>query len=318
MSWSSERYFAKAQAYWTRATSMERDSQEFLLTVSFFCEFLIRGALVHRSPVLNAAIEEESLLFAAGVQPSRPPRTVDVSLGLTRLGKLIPDLAEDDLKTVSALIFARNAELHGDADEIHSIPKKEILPRIYSFAARVSGWAEQDVLALMGEDDGTQAMRIADAVTKDRKRRVGDLIRIQKDRFFGLPQDEQRRLKVEGKPAFASAVMRSGHHLRAERCPSCGGDGILGGTPVGRSAPILREDGIVEEVRASPDVFECKCCGLVIRGLDELLAAGFAHEFTSIDDKDVVEMFGIDPMQYINVEDVIREYHDEAYDYQDE
>lgn len=318
MSWSSERYFAKAQAYWTRATAMERESQEFLLTVSFFCEFLTRGALVHGSPVLNAAIEEESLLFAAGLQPSRPPRTVDISLGLVRLSKLIPDLADDDLKTVSVLILARNAELHGDADEIHFIPKKEVLPRIYSFAARVADWAGQDVLALMGNDDGAQAKRIADAVTKDRKRRVSDLIRIQKDRFFGLPEVEQRRLKAAGKPTFASAVMKSGHHLRAERCPSCAGDGILGGTPVGRSAPILREDGIVEEVRASPDVFECKCCGLVIRGLDELLAAGFAHEFTSLDDKDVVEMFGIDPMEYINVEDVVREYNHDAYSYQDE
>lgn len=318
MSWSSDKYFAKAQLYWTRATAMERESQEFLLTVSFFCEFLVRGALVRGAPVLNAAIEEESLLYAAGLHPSRPPRTVDISLGLLRLGRLIPDLAEEDGKTVSALILARNAELHGDSDEIHLIPNKEVLPRIYSFVVKVADWAGQDLLTLMGDDDGAYARRTAQAVTKDRKRRVADLVRIQKDRFFGLPSEEQARLKQAGKPGFVSAITKTGHHLRAEKCPACAGDGILGGTPVGRSAPILREDGIVEEVRTSPDVFECKCCDLAIRGLDELLAAGFAHEFTTIDDKDVVEMFGIDPMQYVNVEDVVREYHESEYGYQDE
>ena len=318
MSWSSDKYFAKAQLYWTRATAMERESEEFLLTVSFFCEFVIRGALVHSNPVFNSAIEEESLLFAAGLQPNRPARTVDISLGITRLSRLIPDLAEEDGKTVLALITARNAELHGDSDEIHLIPNKEVLPRIYAFVVKVANWAEQDVLTLMGDDDGTYAKRIAEAVLKDRKRRVADLIRIQKDRFFGLPTEEQKRQKESSRPGFVSAVTKAGHHLRSERCPACAGDGILGGTPVGRSAPILREDGIVDEVRTSPDLFECKCCGLNIRGLDELLAAGFAHEFTTVDDKDVVEMFGIDPMEYIDVQDVIREYHESAYEYQDE
>lgn len=318
MSWSSDRYFAKAQLYWTRATAMQRESQEFLLTVSFFCEFVIRGALVHGNPVLNAAVDEESQLFAAGLQPSRPPKTVDISLGLARLARLIPELADEDGKTVSALIIARNAELHGDSDEIHLIPNMEILPRIYSFVIKAADWAGQDVLTLMGADDGTYARRIAEAVLKNRKRRVADLIRIQKDRFFSLDREEQKRLKEAGKPPFVSAVTKTGHHLRAERCPACAGDGILGGTPMGRSAPILREDGIVEEVRTSPDVFECKCCDLAIRGLDELLAAGFAHEFTTVDDKDVVEMFGIDPMDYVNIEDVVREYHDSAYAYQDE
>jgi hypothetical protein len=318
MSWSSDKYFAKAQLYWTRATALERESQEFLLTVSFFCEFVIRGALVRGAPILNAAIEEESVIFAAGLKPNRPPRSVDISLGLARLGRLIPNLTEEDSKVVGALITARNAELHGDSDEIHLIPNKEVLPRIYAFVVNVADWAGQDVIALMGDDDGAYAKRIAEAVLKDRKRRVVDLIRIQKDRFFGLPKDEQGRLREAGKPTFVSAVTKAGHHLRAERCPACAGDGILGGTPVGRSAPILREDGIVEEVRTSPDVFECKCCDLAIRGLDELLAAGFAHEFTTVDDKDVVEMFGIDPMEYVDVEDVVREYHENAYDYQDD
>jgi hypothetical protein len=267
---------------------------------------------------LNAAIEEESLLFSANITPNRPPRTVDIALGLSRLSRVIPDISEEDSKTVLALIGARNAELHGDSDEIHRIPKNDVLPRIYSFIVKVSSWAGQDILVLMGDDDGKNAVRLAAAVQKDRKRRVSDLIRIQKDRFFALPADDQQNAREGGKLTFVSAVTKLGHQLRAERCPSCASDGILGGTPVGRSSPILREDGIITEVRTSPDLFTCKCCGLIIRGIDELLAAGFPHEFTTIADMDIVEMFGIDPMEYVNVEDIVREYHQASYEYQDE
>jgi hypothetical protein len=84
----------------------------------------------------------------------------------------------------------------------------------------------------------------------------------------------------------------------------------------------LRGDDIFEEVRISPDLFECKCCELTIRGLDELMAAGFEHELHTIDHKDVLEHFNIDPMEYINTDEIIREYNESMYEdmnvYQDE
>jgi hypothetical protein len=80
----------------------------------------------------------------------------------------------------------------------------------------------------------------------------------------------------------------------------------------------LRDDGIFQEVRVQPELFECKCCELKIVGLDELMAADFPHEFTSIDDKDPVEYFGIDPMDYVDTEEIVKEYGREMFEYQDE
>ena len=113
--------------------------------------------------------------------------------------------------------------------------------------------------------------------------------------------------------------MRSGHHVKTERCPSCGHSGLLGGAPIGRSPPILGEDSIYHEIRISPNLFECKCCELKIKGLDELMAAGFDHEFQSVADVDVVEHFGIDPMEYVDTDEIIHEYEaGKFYEYQDE
>ena len=49
------------------------------------------------------------------------------------------------------------------------------------------------------------------------------------------------------------------------------------------------------------------------------MAAGFDHEFQSGDEVDVVEHFGIDPMDYVDTDEIIREHEAEImYGYQDE
>ena len=313
--WTSERYFSKANTYWMRATNMERDSDEFLLNVSFFCEFLVRGALCYVNPALNAASDEESVLFSAGVSANKPPKTIELHAGFSRLRRLIPEITAEESDTVSALISLRNQELHGDLASISTASQRELMPQLYSYITKVSDFARQDLRSLLSDSDATQARKTADAIHKDRTRRVRDLIQIQKDRFFGLTEKEKEERRSASKPKFVSAVTSAGHHLKTYKCPSCAQDGLLGGTPVGRSAPILREDGIYRELRIVPEMFECKCCELQIRGLDELMAAGIEHEFRTLDEQDVFEHFQMDVMDYIDVEDIIREYHAEQYDW---
>jgi len=111
--------------------------------------------------------------------------------------------------------------------------------------------------------------------------------------------------------------MSSGHHVRSYRCPSCSGLGILGGAPVGKSSALLDDDGIFHEIRIIPSVFSCKICELKINGLDELISAGFSHEFISRDDIDAVEHLGIDVMEYVDTDEILREYHHDM-EYMDE
>ena len=130
MTWASERYFAKAQLYWSRASGKERSSEEFLLGIAFACEFMIRGALCHANPALNAASDNDSILFAAGVAPERPPRTIEISAGWRRLMKMIPSITEAEGATMTTILDARNRELHGDEDVISQLSQSTVMPHL--------------------------------------------------------------------------------------------------------------------------------------------------------------------------------------------
>jgi hypothetical protein len=318
MTWSAENYFSKAQAYWTRATSQARGNEDFLLNVSFAVEFVARGTICHVNPVLNAAADLESVLFSCGQEPRTPAKSVDFIEVIKRLQRLLPELTETELQKVRTLIDARNGELHGDRAEISQINPDILMPSIYSFFVKATKFADQSLEALLGPDDAQLAQQTADATTKDRTQRVKDLIRVCKDRFFSLPIEQQEKKRDALGTQAISAVLTSGHHVLYLKCPACAQTGQLLAAPVGRSAAMLRGDELVQEVRIIPIQYNCKCCGLDIRGLDELMAAGFSHEYRSIDEVDPLEHFNIDPHDHVDREEIAREYYSDMYEYQDE
>ncbi|WP_019675491.1 hypothetical protein [Arsukibacterium perlucidum] len=318
MTWTAESYYAKAYVYWTKATSRDRANEDFLLNVAFAVEFVARGTICHVNPALNAATDLESILFACGQEPRAPIKTIDFFDVIKRLQRLVPDLTEIELQKVRTLIDIRNGELHGDKTGMNQINPDSIMPSIYSFFVKAAKFADQSLAALLGPEDAQLAQQTANAITKDRTTRVRDLIKVCKDRFFSLTNEQQSQMRESSKTQVISAVLASGHHLIYVKCPACAQTGQLVATPVGRSAPILRGDELVQEVRVIPMQFTCKCCNLDIKGLDELMAAGFSHEYRSFDDVDPLEHFNINPHDYVDPEEIAREYHRDMYEYQDE
>jgi hypothetical protein len=317
MTWTKEAYFAKATVMWEKATSHSRDSFDYYFHFAFFLEHVIRGTLVSRNPALNAARNEESLLYAVGAD-ARGPKSIDLASALGYVRRLIPEISEAENTGVGVLVDFRNAELHDDSTQFDEAVLKQVIPDCQMFVMRLLEFAQAAPEDVLGKEDASRFEASRRAKTGDRKRRVRALIETAKDRFFHLSREEQRRLKEEKAPQFISAIMKGGRHIRQHKCPSCAGLGLIGGQPYGTSAPMLRDDDLKVEVRVIPDVFECKICGLHLKGLDEILAAQLPHEFTSVDSVDIMEHFGVDPMDYIDAEEIARSYHDEAYGYQDE
>lgn len=318
VSWHSDKYFAKAQKYWATATALERHSEQFWLNVSFFCEFFVRGAVVQTNPALNAWMDEDSLLYAAGFPTVKNQRTIEIATLLGRLTRIYPEITEDNLSKVKLLIGARNAELHGDGDHLASLLGSEIMPGLYSFVVKLAELSQRNLDDILGNEDAAQARATAQASAKDRRNRVKGLITVHRERFYTLDEDEQKRSREDNKPKFVSAVTKSGHHIKVHKCPACSELGLLVGAPIGKSNPILRDEEIVQELRVQPESFNCKCCSLEIKGLDELIAANFPREFVSLDSMDPVEFFSIDPMEYVDVDEIIREHGRDMYEYDDE
>jgi hypothetical protein len=314
MAWTSDAYLAKAHSYWNNGTNKVRGSNEHIFAVAMCVELTIRGVLCNFNPALNAAADEESLLFSVGVTPNKPEKSVDLVTAFSRLVRLVPEVTENERVAIKALVDVRNKEFHSDEAAFDGMAVGAVMPSILSFLVRVNDKIGGDLVRLLTPSDAKQARETFDAVSKDRSRRVNELIKIQKDRFFGQSDSERKRLFDEHTPKFLSAVMSSGHHVKSMKCPSCGGLGILGGSPAGHSSALLDEDGIFHEVRIIPSVFSCKICSLEIKGLDELIAAQMPYEFITRDDIDAVEHFGIDVMEYVDTDKIIREhYYEEGY-----
>jgi hypothetical protein len=318
MTWVAEDYFSKAQAYWERARSRGRDGDDFLLNVCFTVEFIARGAVCYVSPALNAAGDIESLLFASGHTPRTPARTVEFVELTRRLQRLLPTLTDSETAGIRALMDARNGELHGDRAELSQLSADSVMPTVFAFIVKVTEFSKQSVDVLLGPADAGLARKTADAMANDRSKRVKDLIRICKDRFFSLTLEEQGKRRTASDTKIVSAVLTSGHHVMYLKCPACAQSGQLLAAPVGRSAAFVRAEELVQEVRVVPIQYSCKCCELEIRGLDELMAAGFSHEYCSMDTVDPIDHFSIDPLDYVDRDEIAREYLQNHYEYQDE
>ena len=65
-----------------------------------------------------------------------------------------------------------------------------------------------------------------------------------------------------------------------------------------------------------PNVLACPICRLKLDGYQEINAAGLGSIYTVEEEEDPIEYFGIDPEEYVNVEELVRDYY--ADDYQNE
>lgn len=73
----------------------------------------------------------------------------------------------------------------------------------------------------------------------------------------------------------------------------------------GTSEPKVGEDGIEKEIQVLPTAFDCEVCNLQLKGHAELYHAGLGDEFTVVETDDPLDYYGIDPTDYVTIDDLI-------------
>jgi hypothetical protein len=63
----------------------------------------------------------------------------------------------------------------------------------------------------------------------------------------------------------------------------------------------------------APKKFECKVCGLEVVGSQALRVADLSDQLVSEETNNPVEFFGIDPMDYIDQDDLRKALYEEEY-----
>ena len=309
MTWSSDRYFEKAQHYWDKAYGFDHSEPDFVLFLAISCEFLIRGALCRVNPALNSALDSESILASQGIESKKPPRSIDIIEGLARTKRILTIISDDEINALRVLVSLRNEELHGDTFAAATVDVESLQSQIYSAALKLTNFADQDVNLVFGEENSAQMLSIAEARQKDLRERVFGLIRANKERFEERTEEERKELVEQFSFLATSRTLVSGVHQKQYKCPSCGSRAAIAGQRSGSSQPKLSDGEIIQEIRILSEYFECKVCGLALKGLEEIMSAGLPYEFRVTESLDPVEFLSIDPMEYVDVENIVRDYH---------
>jgi hypothetical protein len=84
-------------------------------------------------------------------------------------------------------------------------------------------------------------------------------------------------------------------------------------SPIGSTAARIKDGDLTSQRFFAPRKFECKVCGLEVVGSQALRVADLSDQLVSEDTNDPVEFFGIDPMDYIDQDELRKALYEEEY-----
>lgn len=319
MDWASDTLYNKAKLFAQRAHNEPVNSALFAFWMSLCLELLARSALAHVHPVLLADPKEpDNLHYAFGIVPKGIPRSIAAKALFARCSIFIEDFT--DKMSGHCLIVAdrRNSELHTGAAAFEGIDNAKWLPTSYEVMQVLLVHLGRDFKDFLGNHS-----EVALEIIKDRrdtiKKEVHDKLSAAQKLYENLSL-EDKATRDRSAPAIITSWMQ-GTKLRREcPCPACKKVSVMGGETVSRSPVKIDEDDNVirREVRVLPNRLHCPYCGLSLVSYQELKEADLGGIYTLAEEEDPIEFFGIEPEDYIDVEDVVRRYGEGMAEYQNE
>jgi len=132
MEWSMQTLYNKSRLFIERAHEQPVNSHLFAFWASLALELLCRAALAKIHPVLLADPREDgSILFAFGVQPAKPPKSIVTKAIVVRCTRLVTGFTEEMAAHCALMADRRNAELHSGAVGFDNFDNSAWLPGTY-------------------------------------------------------------------------------------------------------------------------------------------------------------------------------------------
>lgn len=315
MDWTFDALYGKARAYIRRASDEAVNSALFGFWTSLALELLCRAALAKIHPVLLAdPTNEGNIHYVFGVIPKSNPRSVQAKTVFARCSVLVEGFT--DKMSAHCLIMAdrRNSELHSGAAAFENIDNSAWLPATYEVMEILLKHVGMNFEDFLGKEQAP----IAEGMLKDRrehiKKEVKDRIAKAKKDFLALSEEERSKREAISNTRVADWIKVSPLRRRCT-CPACGSSAVMSGKSLSRGPARVDEAELTieREVRVLPNVFRCVHCLLRMDGYQEMLEAGLGTIYTTVEAEDPIEFFGINPEEYVDIEKIVRDYHDEGY-----
>jgi hypothetical protein len=312
--WSSDSLWNKAMIYIERAFTGDRDSETFPFFAAIGLEFLARAALARVHPALLADPQDgNNILYAFGYNTTERPITVPAKTIYSRLMYVVPDFTKDDQSFCLLCAERRNRELHTGQLAFHNLRNSEWLPDYYRVTNKIVLSLGRQLAELYGDQEAREALDNIDVVQKETvsevKQKIAD---IKRQIAILTPEELEARRKAHDTRAVSIHFVNGSAQFR-KVCPGCESFGMISATPVGSTAARIKEGDLVSQRFFSPKKFECKICGLEVVGSQALRIAGLSDQIMDEETNDPVEFFGIDPMDYIDADELRKSLYEEEY-----
>jgi hypothetical protein len=209
----------------------------------------------------------------------------------------------------------RNRELHSGAAAFEGHDASTWLPQTYEVIEVLLNFLDDDFTGLFGSEQAG----VAQAMLKDRRGQTRSEVQskiAQARRAFDILAEDSKGIRVaKGRESLDAWVTKSALR-QIVKCPSCSFDAALAGESQSRGPVQINEaEGtITREVRVLPHALRCPTCGLKLDGYQELLEAKLGQVFTTTEEEDPIEFFGIVPEEHVDIDDLLRRYHEAEYD----
>jgi len=321
MEWGFDALYGKAKLFAQRANAEKLDSALFGVWMSLCSELLARAALAKIHPVLLAdPTNEGNIHYVFGVNPKSNPKSVQAKAVFSRCSVLVKGFTDRMAGLCLVLADRRNKELHGGHAAFEGVEATTWLPHTYEVfdvLLKHIGVSFEDFL---GKEHAAVALGMLKDQREHVEKEVKERISKFKKDFDGL-DGKTKGERIAKTEAALKVWMKKNPLGHSHDCPSCGFAGALHGESLNRGPVKINEDEgtIKREVRVLPNKFRCGVCGIKLDGYQELLQAGLGKVFTTEEDEDPIEFFGIVPEDHVDIDKIIEEhYAEEMYGYQNE
>jgi hypothetical protein len=319
MDWEPEILYNKAKLYARRAHDEPVDSALFGFWMSLTLELLARSALAHIHPVLLAdPREQDNIHYAFGIVPKNIPKSIPSKALFARCSILVPGFT--DKMSAHCLIMAdrRNSELHTGAAAFEGIDNSKWLPPTYEVVEILLAHLKHDITDFLGDHGGVAMETLKDRRDTIKKEVQEKLAAARK--FYAQQTEEQRRRLRPFKEQLTEDWLKASQLRRKAVCPACDCTAVLGGETISRSPVRIDEDAntITREVRVLPNKLRCAFCNLALTSFQEVKEVERGKIYTIEEEEDPIEFFGIEPEDYVDVDDLLRRHGEDLYGYDNE
>lgn len=293
MSWEQEPLWTKARLFIERAFEQQQDDEQFGLWAAFSLELLARSAVSSVSPTLLADSDQNqrNLLYALGRGAVKyQAKSIGASQVLQLCKTLFEGISEADVTAGMALVNRRNEELHSGGAAFEEYPTNQWLVGFHRICKTLCEAQSKRLEDFYGEDEAVKAVEMMSAANEETKSRVKGLIVSHKRVFDEKSADEKRDAIGMSEKQSLEAHWRGGRQVT---CPACGAKASIQGENYGKESVTVTDDEVMIRQPMIPRSLRCLSCGLHLRNVGELDAAGLGGRYTSTSYDSAADYFGL-------------------------